>query len=370
MSQLARLFLRGSLMNETAKFLNSDDMRQVEALMKEAWDDPALQGQKAEFCMALGRTIGNEYKDFEAGKQDALIAFWKAALLVLFHESKQCSGADCRAHLITTKMKMDNCPKCGGELILKWSPKPQIAQDPIKRKKFFQSVLFNYLRQIFRENKPAAVKEVKTEEGLAHDVAVKVISAAIDKIKGIDCEVERVDGEHFVIRCETGLLPLKVIKQINDLKNDFDQYGIQISADWAQIGVISALEIPETISCQIISKVYAKFTSLDSGSDDETDSSFRDHCEHRVLTKTNTQTPIDQFEYNETVDTIRERLSDDARKLFDLIIDTPQDYIDRFGTNKLYRLHLAQYLGKEAKEIDEIRENIRVHCLVMGLGVE
>ena len=363
-NQLARLFLRGSLMNETAKQLTKDEMKEVDALMKEAWEDPNIQGQKMEFCMALGRTIGNEYKDIEVGKADCQITFWKAAIMVLFHESRQCSNNKCEKHVITTKNKIDKCPVCNSDLIMKWSPKPQIANDPIKRKKFFQSVMFNYLRQVLRENKPPVIKEAKTEEGMASDIATKAILAALHSIKVFETQLEQIDIDHNIIRCETGLLPLKTIEKIIDIKHDFEVHGVQISLDWNSINVVSILEIPQTVSFQIVEKTYAKYTSLDSGStNDDTESSHRDHCEHKAQSLIQAEPEY----YTEDMRTLRQRLSSDAQKLFDVIIDTPQDYIDQFG-DKLHRANLATYLGKDIKEIDAMRESIKVHCLALNIG--
>lgn len=367
-NQLARLFLRGSLMNDTAKQLSKDEMKEVNALMKDAWEDPNIQGQKMEFCMALGRTIGNEYKDLDVGKQDCQITFWKAAIMVLFHESRQCTNNSCQKHFVTTKNKIDKCTVCGYDLVLKWSPKPQIANDPIKRKKFFQSVMFNYLRQILRENKPPAIKETRTEEGLASDIAVKAIISILHSIKNYQTEVEMIDIDHNVIRCETGLLPLKILQKVVDIKHEFETHGVQIQLDWNAINVVSVLEIPSTVSFQIVEKTYAKYTSLDSGStNDDTESSHRDHCEHKAQI---IHAEPDMSNYNEDMIVLRQRLSSDAQKLFDIIIDTPLDYIERFGTDKLHRANLAEYLGKDIKEIDALRETIKVHCLALNIGAK
>jgi hypothetical protein len=363
-NQLARLFLRGSLMNETAKLLTKDEMKEVDALMKTAWEDPNIQGQKMEFCMALGRTIGNEYKDIEVGKQDCQITFWKAALMVLFHESRECTK--CERHFVTSKTKTEKCPDCNINLVIKWSPKPQIANDPIKRKKFFQSVMFNYLRQILRENKPPSIKEARTEEGNASDIATKAIAAALNTIKNYPHKLESIDMEHNVIRCETGLLPIKTIQKLQEIKHEFESYGVQISLGWTSINVVSILEVPQTISYQIVEKVYAKYTSLDSGSTSvETEASHRDHCEHKALSRIEPPTSG-----NENLDLLRGRLSGDAQRLFDLIVDTPQDYIERFGTDKLHRANLANYLNKDIKDIDAMRENIKLHCLAMDIMVK
>lgn len=363
-NQLARLYLRGSLMNETAKLLSKTELLQAEALIKEAWEDPALQSQKMEFAMALGRTIGNDYKNVEAGQQDALIAFWKAALMVLFHESKQCR--ECHKHHVTTKKKVDKC-ECGGELVLKWGPKPQIASDPIKRKKFFQTIMFNYLKQILRENKPTAISETRIEEGPAPDVAMKVIVARINKIKNLTYSIELIDEGHHIVSVDTGLIPLKILRQIHELRDELEAHGVQISLDWDNINVRCALEIPPTITYKLVDKMYAKFTSLDSGTDDEHNPGFRYHCEFRAASKAEPEGP---FEYSETIRTIRARLPDDAQKYFDLIINTPQDYIEKFGTDKIYKSYAAQYLGIKPEQIEECKRNIKTNCLAMNLGSE
>lgn len=367
-NQLARLFLRGSLMNETAKLLSKDEMVAVEALMKEAWEDPNIQSQKTEFYMALARTIGNEYKNMDVGKQDALITFWKAALLVLFHESKQCTNKSCHRHYVTTKTKVDKCTKCGGELVIKWSPKPQIAHDPLKRKKFFQAVMFNYLRQIFRENKPTAIKETRTEEGSAPDVALNLIKVILGRSKDIQYEIQTIDMDQHIVACETGLIPLKALKQIIELKHDLEQHGTQITLDWKTINISSVMEIPPTISCKIIDKVYAKFTSLDSGSNDDTeDGGFRDHYEYKVVSKLGVK-EAQRSEYSETLEIVRGRLTTNAQKLFDVYISCPMEYVEQFNTDKFSKPNLAKFLGVSVDEIDDMRENIRLNMLAMDMA--
>jgi len=363
-NQLARLFLRGSLMNDTAKLLTRDEVNQVEHLMKEAWDDPAIQNQKLEFCMALGRTIGNEYKDVDVGKQDALITFWKAALLVLFHESKQC--ITCNKHYITTKSKLESCNQCGNKLLLKWSPKPQISKDPIKRKKFFQSVMFNYLRQILRENKPPSMTETTIEDGYATDVAVQTLKKIISSHALIN-SIEKIDDNNSIINCNTDLLPLKILKCIADVKNDLDQYGVHITMNRTNINILSPFEIPQTINYKITEKVYTKFTSLDTGnSDDDTHDSFRNACEHKIISKIGPD-QCNGIEYNETLDILRSRLPNKAQQLFDLITNTPDDYKEKFG-DKLYKSNMASYLGINPKDIDELKETIKIQCLAVDIG--
>jgi hypothetical protein len=364
-NQLAKLFLRGSLMNETAKQLTRYEIEQVDKLMKEAWEDPNIQGQKMEFCLALGRTIGNEYKDVKIGEQDCYITFWKAAVMVLFHESKQCSNNKCREHFVTSKTHLEQCTKCGNRLDVKWTPKPQIAEDPVKRKKFFQSVMFNYLKQILRENKPHSYKEIHTEDGNAPDVAVTVITKYLDRSKISEYDIVIVDDNNTVIKCETGLIPLKTIQKISNVISDFEEHGVKISANWNSINIVSVFGASKNISYKIVDKVYTKFTSLDSGSDNEdSEGSYRDHYEHKALQVEN------KFEhFSESMQVLRSRLSDDARKLFDLIVDTPDDYKEKFGTDKLHRANMAKYLGKDIKEIDSMKDDIKMHCLALNIGI-
>lgn len=362
--QLAKLYLRGNLVNETTRVLSKDQMLEVEALINEAWRDPAIQSQKMEFCMALGRTVGNEYKDVEVGKQDAMIAFWKAALLVLVHESKQCK--DCRKHYVTTASKLNTC-ECGGVLVVKWSPKPQIAKDPLKRKKFFQAVMFNYLKQILRENKPPSVKETHTEEGTAPDVAFEIIKSRLDKLKDVSYEVEEIDDSHKVIHLETGLMPLKTVKQILDARNQLEEHGVQISLDWKTIKIVSLLEIPPDVSIKLVEKVYAKFTSWDQGKgDDDNDAGVGLAAEYKASSRI--PVPTDRPEQSEVVELIRSRLPDNAQDYFDLIINTPVEYVEQYGAN-IYKSHAAKFLGCTQEQIEEAKETIKLHCLAMGVGI-
>ncbi|MEM3000644.1 MAG: hypothetical protein QXU32_00530 [Nitrososphaerales archaeon] len=353
-------------MNKTAKMLSANEMRRVESLMEIAWNDPDLQSQKLEFCAALARTIGNEYKDINAGKIDAYITFWKAALLILYHESKQCTNKSCRKHFVTTKTKIDKCTKCGSDLIIKWSPKPHIADDPIKRKKFFQTIMFNYLKQILRENKPPSIRHKTEKEGPAPDIALNLFKTILNKCKGITYEVRNIEVDHYIIDCQTGLIPLKILKHIIELKHEFEQYGVHISLDWNSINIASLLEVPPTIKHTIITNAYIKFISLDhQNKHDEGDKPYN-HYEYKIVSKLN-NADAPNYILSETMEIIRSRLTANARKLFDIYISCPQEYIDRFKTDKLSKANLAKFLGVTPEEIDNMRENIRLNMIAMDI---
>jgi len=55
--------------------------------MMRAWEDPSLSNAKHEFCLALGRTIGNKYYNKDIGMEDALITFWRTAVDILYGEN-------------------------------------------------------------------------------------------------------------------------------------------------------------------------------------------------------------------------------------------------------------------------------------------
>ncbi len=114
-NQVAKLFLRGKLMNKTAKNLSPEQLKEVEKHIAIVWSDPALARTKTTFCSKLAWTIGNEYQDLEAGMQEVWIVYWKTTVDILFHKPKQemqsliqATCAKCR------KLKTIKCHTCDG----------------------------------------------------------------------------------------------------------------------------------------------------------------------------------------------------------------------------------------------------------------
>jgi hypothetical protein len=86
MMQVARLCLRGNLVNYTAKNLNQDQNLDVDTIAIRVVNDPKIASHKSEFRKQLARTIKGEYRDMaDAAETEFWIAAWRAVLTVTYH---------------------------------------------------------------------------------------------------------------------------------------------------------------------------------------------------------------------------------------------------------------------------------------------
>ena len=143
MTQLARLFLRGSL-SHSLKSLNHKQKQEIEDIVEMVVRDPNLQNTKHEFCNALRRTIRSEYMDKDVALGDYYIAIMRAALA-----AKHGWGSH--------------------------EPVEGVLTDSLQRKKWFQTWAFQFLRQILRENKIPSYKESKVVSLPADEAAIEEI---------------------------------------------------------------------------------------------------------------------------------------------------------------------------------------------------
>ena len=84
--QVARLCLRGSLVNYTSKNLNRDQSLDIDKITIKAISDPKIAAHRSEFRKQLARTIKGEYRDIpDAAETEFWIAAWRAVLSVTYH---------------------------------------------------------------------------------------------------------------------------------------------------------------------------------------------------------------------------------------------------------------------------------------------
>lgn len=369
MAQLAKLYLRGDLINVTAAQCKEhpEILEKVEEAMQLAWDDSQLQNAKHEFCMALGGTIGNEYKNKEAGMVDAYIAFWRCAVFVVAHQSEKCQ--DCGKYYTTSFINMDRpygtrrqdiCDRCGStNLIIKSKPNPTLVYGNIERKKMFQSFLFNYLRQILNENKIPTQPEKINMRAPASSIANSLIIDAMRQSReDIQFDNESQDDVK-IIKTDPDLLPLDIIDTINKVQKRFKKHGVTIKFGSDHVSIIPAENDP-VIDYAITNKRHIKEISIHKTTDDD-DNDSTDHISFLMYDDADNETMN-----SDTVKVIRERCPDECQEIMDIIMNTPTDYVDKFG-NRIAKSYLAKYLGVSLGEINRRFDIIKTQCTGVGL---
>lgn len=412
--QVAKLFIRGKIANRTAKDLRPEELEEVGRVCQMVFEDPQLARGRTEFCAALGRTIRAEYKDQEFAMQEAWISFWLAAVDALHHRPKknlkrllEATCADCKSIVVNKYNEPDAhtiCP-CGSKTKLhdsfvatengqevEWSivdfktdeaeriyakmtghtiPERDrsIIENPIQRKKFFQTCLFNYLRQILRENARTTTKQNVSVNGPADEVAIKAIKSILSNSdQKMEFRTYTTFGGHtFVV--DTWLLTLKDVDQLHDLKILMNQYNVSIRSDGESISV-SAKDSAPIITLSIYEDSYVHNISLDSFKDNDDQDSFRDHLESKSeATQSSEAITYSDVDLSDSAKVVRERLGDTGQRIFDLILNTPDGYVRRFG-NKIRKAHVAKFLNLSPKEVNRQWKIIELQMLAVDLKPE
>lgn len=397
MAQVARLFARGTLFTHTAKHLTPEQIKEVSDIMETVWNQSDLQNGKYEFCMALSRTIGNEYKNSDAGLTEVWFVLWKATVDALFHRPKKIlklmlegTCAVCHNQDISQvrpgeiRVNGSDCSQCGGIRIVvddnficmdidaaeKFYTENTglaapardrtVVTNPFVRKKYYQTMLFNYLRQIIKENTYTTATHTSNVVGPADQVTVDIITTILNR-----SNIEFSVYGHS-INTDTSMLPLDIVQQISNIRSTMEPHSITIEIDETKLTVKSSGSVP-IISRDIVQKVRVKQLSFDRPADDEEGASAQQDQLHVEASTAENVVNYDDVDWSDAMSVVRSRLPIDAQKIYDLILHQPSEYTDKFGTGVVKRAHAAKYFGISNKEINRlwniIELQMRAICL-------
>ena len=406
--QIAKLFIRGKIANRTARDLHPEELEEVGRVCQMVFNDHRLARAKTEFCAALGRTIRAEYKDQEFAQQEAWISFWLAAVDVLHHRPKKnlkrlleatCSTCKTIVYNKMNEPEANQTCKCGCKTKMQDAfysddevlslvdfktdeaekmyakrtghPIPKrdrsIIENPLQRKKFFQTCLFNYLRQILRENARATAKQNVTVRGPADEVAIKAAKAIIkNSEQTIEYKTYSLGGGYKFI-FDTYLMTLADVDQLFDLKKLMSMYNIEIKSDEESISIRPVGTTP-IVTLSVFEDAYIHNISLDSFKENDDQESFRDHIEAQSDDIRGSEAITYQdLDLSDSAKVVRERLCDTGQRIFDLILNTPDGYVRRFGSSNVRKAHVAKFLNLSPKEVNRQWKIIELQMLAVDL---
>jgi hypothetical protein len=346
--QIARLYLRGALCNKILKGLKPHERIELEEIIETVMKDPNLQQCRREFCNALARTIKNEYQDKEIGEQDLRIAIMRAAVAARFGDKPAISA----------------------------------LTDPIQRKKWFQTWVFNYLRQILRENKIPCNRRYKRVKVRADAAAVVGICDILENLcdSQLDIgykrslrrlyeflEIKETDTG-YILRFDHWAYPIEFISLITDLSNNFKQHNISIS--YKVDGIIIHGESDDLPLLEVTQHTseFVKAVSFDATTNDGNET-FKDNLEMEATRMRNDNSTM-IMEQNDVISKLRGSVPQEAKPILDILMEEmrPEDYINKFGESQPKIAHMAEYLNISSKEVKRLKEVIKTHCLALGVG--
>ena len=314
--QMPKIFLRGSLCNVTMKNLTEKQVKVVNSILDELKDDPLLQPSRTEFKNALKYTIKCDYLNPEAADQEYQVALWKA--------------------IVAAKYGWGN-----------HEPLEEVFVDKKQMKKYFQTFVFNYLRQILRENKRPKIK-TKTEEPI--NKFEFLINKVVSLIKNNDIKIMKNKDRECTILVNMFLLSSNTLNKIYELKNMYFKDGVQFVFNNDKLTLKSSNK-SESHIVESNKDILVTTTSINHKDDNNIE-----------IPSINTE----EFEDPDTIKIFYDNLSDDAKKVLSVILDPPPEFISKYG-NKAAKKYVADYLKLNNKQIKNIWTELKViYTMIIG----
>jgi len=269
--------------------------------------DPILRNCKIEFCAALRRTISNEYNDPELGEADYMIALVKATLMAKTDPEKNLND---------------------------------ILNDPTQKKKWYQTYIFNYLKQILLENKIPAYSE-KTKI----DISAEMTDELSNILSSHNISHNMINNSIFV---KDGSIIAEIEHSIAEIKQKYLSDDIEISVTDGKI-IISATRILEE-------RESIKEYSLNN---EESGEQVEARLKGRII-----------VDNSETIIKLKERLPSYAHPVLTIYLEDerPDEFINKYGPGRPRIVHISKYLGMSIKEVKRILHLIQVHFMILQLG--
>ena len=235
-------------------------------------------------------------------------------------------------------------------------PSPRCNCSPIKplcRKKIFQTWLFNYLKQIIRENVRPVVYSKITFNERPDKLALMGVTEILNTKNKISYTVEET-SEQYIISADAEIVS-RIANDIIRVGKKYKKYGIYVDILLDRIFINKGSN--DSVTVPMVSERFAKNISMNvvNKEDGET-SKIEPDDEDKPMTE--------DIAGNDTINAIRNRLSHDGQRVFDIIVNPPEDYTSIYK-DSTSRKHMASYLGMTKIQLDNAMEQIRAQCVAV-----
>lgn len=418
----ASKWLRGSLV-ENARDLTHEQVGLVQRYTQAAWDDPELRRTKMTFCSKLSWTIGGEYQDLSAGFNEVWISFWKTSIDILFHRPKKRMRDLLKASCVQCKIpktiyctecggngRLDDedlticdkcsgtgekaldpkgtCPKCQTRRTVEFneaeflrlpieqaerryeelsdSPAPQrdraLLDSVEKRRKFYKHCLWYGLRQMIQETKPREAQCARAVTDYAERVAEEILkSILVESRQSIPFTRSSAEGA-VSYAFDTNLLPVREVSRLLELRDQMAALSVLVSPTEDRV-TISKAGNTCTITANIRTAARVNYLSISVGGEDK-----EAYAATSKIAAIMPRTSYSDLEMADSLVVARDRLPPAAQKVFDIIIDPPDDYCRTYTTNPPKRSNVAKYLGYTKREVDDAWKKIQIALGSAGIG--
>lgn len=336
MRQVAKLHLRGKRYNKL-KDLSEVDRERLDALIRYVRNMPEMQKCKSIFCRKLAATIKNEYCDPDVALGEFDIATMRAGMTILFIQPVN----------------------------------DDVLNDPNQIRKIFTYWVFNYLKQIIRENSIPAVTVTKKRKMSGEEVVLEEVEKLL---RGLEGKYRIIyDEDRISIMFDTDCCSSDVMSILN-----MDE-GIVGAAKFIDLVKRSGCSINVTPESIIITRLKdvmlvmeqrhrenLTITSFERMNDDDDDGGgFRDSLEYRM------QPDHKHHEVerrNIGMQTLEDLIPEGCRDVFLVMSYPPDVFLAEFGEDARYdQASIAKFLGQHTSSVKEKLKTIRTALMRNGI---
>lgn len=424
--QMPELLLRGSLANVTMANLTESERDRVSDVMIKVSNNPEIKRHKSKFITELGNTISADYKDDRSvAEEEFNIAVWRATVSLLYHRKYTFECLACNSNSYNTKkgrsIMMDrqypvcpNCDKvlvtdpgdtslCKGEYVsnvafqdsykhftsrqrppacvtpirfiagVKTYENPNAVLDDNRQLvKFFTEFVWNYFRQILKENNRTEHQKTPQEiSDRADRIIVEEIISLCDSFKQDYHYCKKTQPQNGVhqIKIGTSKTPPEFTSDLIRILERAKNNNIIVHFDTDSIKVLVNINA-SYITANVIRPEHVMIMDNNhSSTDNENDKQELSEISDRRSKVLEDHTAI--IEAEDAIETIRRSLPDEeCRAIFDIWScrgDSYANFSDEYGDNKACVNHIAQFLGITPRAVKTHKETIKVNMLACGL---
>ncbi len=425
--QLPVLLLRGSLANETMRFMPQETQEEVNGYLNKLRNHPEIKKQKLKAYKEFKKTLRGAFEELESAEQEVDIALWRGIVNIKVHRDYSYRCAACLASAYYTKRGKPKaidrrdvpCPNCRyakvdnpgatdlavGALInhddaqtlyqnmpygaptfvsciesTAGAPKydkSDILESDSQLKKFFGEFVFNYFRQQVKENKRKTSKHVQTITGFAHEIAEEEIRDLCVK-HNVPFTINH-SSDNVIINVK-GLLTspdfsagLNIIK-VNTLErdicltiNDFD-ITIEVAKEKLHVMIVdNQYAHAEIIPAKLFTTTITRPTHITMIENRESSDGEEGFDISQLGGDEMTDDHVTSIDMQDAFLRTRNALPEgNCRKVYDILSQSGENYIlysEIYGEGPPKINHVAKWLGITPRTVKQHKETITVCCM-------
>jgi len=430
---MSQLLLRGSLANVTMANLTQEQQKYIEKTIERISSHPKMANHKARFIKELGSTIGADYKDDRAvAEEEFQIAIWRGAVDLIYHNKYRFSCRHCLKSSYIGKNGRNKefdrqypiCPSCNCVEIIKsgdtaftvgqyvdhaqyqkayadfnceqitpeckttisyhvistrFDNPDNILNDDDQLVKFFSEYLWNYFRQMLKENSRFEHhKGPQFIHGPGDEIILEEILCLCSKMK-IEHHYDkdtRTKKEYVII--VSGLkTPPEFTAEFLDILCKAESNNIPIITSDNSIIIRKSDDVPFLEAYVTKSEHVLMLNGPNNSDDDDEGQSF---TISQVSYRTIGAEQMYQESHTATIDNedvltaIRNSLPDgECQLVFDIWAGRGDSFIEftkQYGDKRACINHIARHMRITTRAVNQHKETIRINMLAHGMFPE